>query len=56
MLGQCLGDEVKNFGKDLMEMWNGKYGFICYWSKCEELTGLKGCYWVLIVSCDSLPH
>ena len=32
-LGLCLGDKVKNFGKDIMEMWSGEYGFICHWPK-----------------------
>ena len=56
VLGQCLGDEVKNFGKYLMETQSTEYGFICHWSKCKELTGLKACYLVLIVSGDSLPY
>ena len=39
-----MGDEVKNSGKDVMEMRSGEYGFILYWPKCgiawiKEATG-----------------
>ena len=34
VLGWCLGDEMKNFGKDVMETQSGEYGFILYWPKC----------------------
>ena len=28
-----MGDEMKNFGKDIMETHSGEYGFILYWLK-----------------------
>ena len=34
VLGWCMGEEVKNFGKDFMETQSGEYGFILYWPKC----------------------
>ena len=41
--GWCMGTEVKNFGKDVMETCGGEYGFIWYWPKCKmccmEVTG-----------------
>ena len=30
VLGWCVGDEMKNFGKDVMETCSGEYGFILY--------------------------
>ena len=56
VLGQCLGDEVKNFGKDVMATWSGKEGLIYQWPNCGEITDLNVCYWVSIMSCDSLPY
>ena len=29
-----MGDEVKNFGKDISETRSAEYGFILYWPKC----------------------
>ena len=37
MSGHGLSDEVKKFGKDVMETWSGEYGSICYWSKYENV-------------------
>ena len=34
-LGWCMGAEVKNLGKDVMETCGGEYGFILYWLKCK---------------------
>ena len=34
VLGWCMGDEVENFGKGILETQSGEYGFILYWSKC----------------------
>ena len=34
VLGWCIGDEVKNLGKDIMETRSGEYGFILYWLEC----------------------
>ena len=34
-LGWCMGAEVKNFVKNVMETWSCEYGFILYWAKCE---------------------
>ena len=36
-LGWCVGAEVKNLGKDIMETQSGEYGFILYWPKCKVL-------------------
>ena len=36
-LGWCMGAEVKNLGKYIMETRSGEYGFILYWPKCEVL-------------------
>ena len=36
-LGWCMGAEVKNLGKDVMETQSGEYGFILYRLKCKEL-------------------
>ena len=35
--GCGLGDEVKKIGKDVMETQSCEYGFICYWSKYENV-------------------
>ena len=35
VLGWCMGDEVKNFGKDIMETQSSEYGFILYWPECR---------------------
>ena len=48
VLGQCLGDEVKNFGKDIMEMWSGEYVFICYWPKCENVWIKEATGWIRV--------
>ena len=42
VLGCGLGDEVKKFGKDVMETRSGECGFICYWSKYINIWVLKG--------------
>ena len=36
-LGWCMGAEMKNLGKDIMETRSGEYGFILYWLKCKVL-------------------
>ena len=33
--GQCIGTEVKNFVKDVMETQSCEYGFILYWANCK---------------------
>ena len=42
VLGHGLGDEVKKFGKDVMETQSTECGFICYWSKHINILVLKG--------------
>ena len=37
VLGWCVGDEMKNFGKDIMETHSGEYSFILYWPKCGKI-------------------
>ena len=37
VLGQCMGDEVKNFGKDIREMQSGEYGIFCVGLNAELL-------------------
>ena len=34
VLGWCMGGEMKNVVKDIMQTWSGEYGFILYWPKC----------------------
>ena len=35
VLTWCMGDGVKNVGKDIMEARRGEYGFILYWPECR---------------------
>ena len=39
VLGWCMGDEMKNFGKDIMETHSSEHGFILYWPNC-------GMFWI----------
>ena len=48
VLKQCLGYEVKNFGKDVMETQSGEYGFICYWSKYENVWIREAAHWIRV--------
>ena len=47
-LGHGLGDEVKNFGKDVMQTWSGEYGFIGYWFKYENLWVKEVAGWIRV--------
>ena len=48
MLGNGLGDEVKQFCKDVMETWSGEYGFICYWSEHENVWVKEAAGWIRV--------
>ena len=50
VLGWCMGDEVKNFGRDIMETHSSEYGFILYWPKCKVFWIKEATSWIS-VSC-----
>ena len=51
-LGWCMGAEVKNFGKDIMETQSSEYGFILYLLKCKVLWILGGNLLEKCIECD----
>ena len=48
-LGWCMGVEVKNFVKDVMETWSCQYGFILYWAKCEVFWIKEATGWMSVL-------
>ena len=49
---QCMGDEMKNFGKDTMETHSGECGFILYWPKCRNVLNQGGNRLGKSIMCD----
>ena len=52
--GRCLGGEVKNFVKDVMETRSCEYGFILKWKNCGYYA-FNGGDWFEIV-CIRVEH
>ena len=48
-LGQCMGTEVKNFVKDVMETRSCGYGFILYWAKCRYFGFKEATVWISVL-------
>ena len=48
VLGWCISDEMKNFGKDVMETCSGEYGFILYWPNAEMFWIKEETSWVRV--------
>ena len=48
-LGWCMGAEVKNFVKDVMETQSCEYGFILYWVKCRYFGFKEATGWIRVL-------
>ena len=48
-LGWCMGAEVKNFVKDIMETQSCEYGFILYWAKCRYFVFKEATRWISVL-------